>query len=102
MGTGLTFEEFVELRLEPPAGADRAFGRAAEATRDELFPMNTAGASSHLRSRGYDCKPQMLDLLIENGVVTLAEAEVWTQADVDAASEHFEECERGVRAVDRL
>jgi len=31
VGTGLTFEEYVESRLEPRVGADRACGRAAEA-----------------------------------------------------------------------
>lgn len=93
MGIGLTFEEYASLRLTPPAGADRAFQRAAEMEREQTFPMNTLSASSHLRSRGYDCKPAMLELLVKNGVVTLAEPDVWTQADVDAAAEHFEECE---------
>jgi len=93
MGIGLTFDEYVDVKLKPPAGADRAFQQAAEQEREEMFPMNTAAASGHLRSRGYDCRPAMLDLLVKNGVVTLAEPDVWTQADVDAAAEHFEECE---------
>jgi len=93
MGTGLTFDEYVELKLKPPAGADRAFQRAAEMEREEMFPMNTATASSHLRSRGYDCRPEMLELLVKNGVVTLTKPDAWMQADVDAAAEHFEECE---------
>jgi len=41
MGTGLTFDEYVELRLRALAGADRAFVRAAEMELDELFPVNT-------------------------------------------------------------
>lgn len=93
MRTGLTFEEYVELRLNPPAGADQAFHEAAETQRGQMFPMNTAGASTHLRSRGYDCRPQMLDMLVENGVVNLAKPDVWTQANVDAAAEHFEDCD---------
>ena len=93
MGTGLTFDEYVELRLRPAAGADPTFYRAAEMQRERMFPMNTVGASSHLRSRGYDCRPQMLDLLVEKGVVKLSQPDAWTQADVDAAAEYFEECE---------
>ena len=95
MGIGLTFEEYASLRLTPPAGADRAFQRAAQMEREEMFPMNTLSATGHLRSRGYDCKPAMLELLVKNGVVTLVDPDVWTQADVDAAAEHFEECEAG-------
>ena len=93
MGIGLTFDEYVDVKLKPPAGADRTFHQAAEMERNEMFPMSTAAAASHLRSRGYDCKPVMLDLLVKNGVVTLAQPDVWTQADVDAAAAHFEECE---------
>ena len=93
MGIGLSFDEYVDVKLRPPAGADRAFPQAAGDARDELFPMNTASASSHLRSCGYDCKPVMLDVLVKNGVVTLAQPGVWTRADVDTAAEHFEECE---------
>ena len=70
MGTGLTFAEYVELKLQPHSNADQAFHEAAEAERDEMFPMSLATAANHLRSRGYDCKPAMLELLIQNGVVT--------------------------------
>jgi len=90
---GLTFDEYVDLRLKPLAGADRAFHEAAETEREQMFPMNLASASSHLRSRGYDCRPAMLETLIENGVVTPADPAAWTQADVEAAAEHFEECD---------
>lgn len=93
MGTGLTFDEFVELRLKPRTGADRAFHEAAETEREQMFPMHTTLASHHLRRRGYDCKPAMLELLVERGVVTLAEPDTWTQKDVDLAAEHFEDCE---------
>jgi len=93
MGTGLTFDEYVVLRLRAPVGADRAFHQAAEMERDRMFPMNTVAAASHLRSRGCDCRPQMLDLLVENGVVALSKPDGWTQTDVDAAAEHFEQCE---------
>jgi len=93
MGIGLTFDEFVEVKLKPPAGADQAFQQAAEMERDEMFPMAAVTASHHLRSRGYDCRPAMLDVLVKNGVATPAEPDVWSQADVDAAAEHFEDCE---------
>lgn len=62
MGTGLTFGEYVELRLRSAADADRAFQRAAEMEREEMFPMNTATASSHLRSRGEALWPEMYSL----------------------------------------
>lgn len=93
MGIGLTFNEYLDLRLKPSPGADRAFQRAVEKERDEMFPMNRRAASHHLRTRGYDCKPPMLVLLVKNGVVTLSQPDVWTQADVEAAAEHFEVCE---------
>jgi hypothetical protein len=93
MRIGLTFEEFVDLRLRPQAGADPVFQQAAEMERDEIFPMTTAVASNHLRARGYDCKPAMLDLLVEDGVVDLANPDCWTQADLDEAAEHFEDLE---------
>jgi len=91
--TGLTFDEYVALRLRPPAGADRAFQEAAEMERDQMFPMALVAASNHLRSRGYDCKPAMLEMLIQNGVVTPAGRDAWTQADVDRAAEHLENCQ---------
>lgn len=93
MQIGLTFDEYVDVKLRPPASADRAFHQAADLERAEMFPMNIAGASMHLRSRGYDCKPAMLEMLVESGVVTPSQPDAWTQADVDAAAEHFEECE---------
>ena len=102
MGTGLTFDEFVELRLNPRAGADRVFREAAKQEREQMFPMHTTLASHHLRSRGYDCKPTMLELLVERGVVTLAEPDTWTQTDVDAAAEHFEDCEMFVPVLQPL
>lgn len=89
---GLTFDEYFDIRLKPRAGADRAFHAAADIERDEMFPMTTVAASNHLRSRGYDCRPPMLDVLVKKGVVSPSQPEAWTQADVDAAAEHFEEC----------
>lgn len=92
MQIGLTFDEYVDLRVKPRAGADRAFHEAAEMERQEMFPMSLGAASNHLRSRGYDSRPAMLELLVEEGVVTPAQPDAWTQTDVDTAAEHFEEC----------
>ena len=89
---GLSFGEFVNLKLKPRAGADPVFREAAAMEVDAMFPMNAAQASNHLRSRGYDCRPLMLETLIQNGVVSPAKKNAWLQADVDAAAEHFEEC----------
>jgi hypothetical protein len=88
MGIGLAFEEYVDLRLRPSASVERVFQEAAAMEREQTFPMNTASAANHLRSRGYDCRPAMLEMLVENGVVTLSQPDTWTQADVDAAGEH--------------
>lgn len=90
---GLTLDEYVDLKIKPSAGADRAFHRAAEAERERMFPMTLTAASRHLRSRGYDCRPEMLEVLIRNEVVKPASPDAWSQADVDAAAEHFEDCE---------
>ncbi|MBX3323167.1 MAG: hypothetical protein KF757_09280 [Phycisphaeraceae bacterium] len=93
MKTGLTFDEYVELCLKPPAETSRDFHAAAEAERDRMFPMTKAAASNHLRSRGYDCRPPMLDMLIEHGVVSLSQPDIWTRSDVNAAAEHFDACQ---------
>lgn len=88
---GLTLDEHFDLRVKPRAGADPAFHEAAQEERDRMFPMATAAASLHLRSRGYDCRPAILDALIRQGVVTPSQPDAWTQADVDAAANHLEE-----------
>lgn len=93
MQVGLTFDEYVDVKLQPRPGADRAIQRGFEAEVAATFPMATVTASHHLRSRGYDCRPAMLDLLVKNGGVNLAQPDTWTREDVDAAAEHFEECE---------
>jgi hypothetical protein len=67
--------------------------QAAELEREALFPMTINQAAEHLRSRGYDCKPQMLELLVENGVVRPSLPDGWTRADVDAAAEYFKDAE---------
>ncbi|MEX0886837.1 MAG: hypothetical protein WD009_10405, partial [Phycisphaeraceae bacterium] len=69
------------------------FHRAAETEQERMFPMTLAGAASHLRSRGYDCRPEMLDVLIRNEVVRPGSPDAWSRADVDAAAEHFEDCD---------
>lgn len=76
MGIGMTFSEFTELR-----------------SGDREFPLSLSQAAEHLRARGYDCRPAMLTLLVKDGVVTLVRPDAWTQSDVDAAAEHFEQCE---------
>jgi hypothetical protein len=51
MAIGLTFEEYVELKLMPPKHADRAFVTAAEHMRDEAFLMSLDKAAWHVRMR---------------------------------------------------
>lgn len=87
MGTGLTFDESIKLTAMPLAGADPVFVQAVEEDRERMFPMKLVVAANHLRSRGYDCRPASLELLIRNGIVTPADADAWSQADVDAAAE---------------
>jgi len=93
MGIGLNFDEFVELKLMPNKNADRAKHQAAKKIRDEEFPMTLRDAASHLRTRGYDCRPATLEMILHNKTVSVADGGNWTRADVDAAAEHFEECE---------
>lgn len=93
MRIGLTFDQYVDLKIKPPAGADETFVAAAGQEVERMFPMNLASASNHLRSRGYDCRPAMLEVLIANHVVAPAGPDAWSRADVDAAAEHFEQCE---------
>lgn len=79
MGIGLTYDEYVDVKLRPPSGADRAIQRGFEAALVEKFPMATVSASHHLRARGYDCRPAMLEVLVKNGIVKLAQPDSWTQ-----------------------
>lgn len=88
---GLTLDEHFDLRVKPRAGADPAFCEAAQEERDRMFPMPISAASNHLRSRGYDCRPAILDALIRQGVVTPSKPDAWTQADVDVAADHLEQ-----------
>lgn len=91
--TGLSFDEYVDIKIKPRAGADPVFQEAAEMELAEMFPMTVAQASEHLRSRGYDCRPEMLDVLLRNKVVTPADPNAWMRADVDAAAGYFEDCQ---------
>lgn len=93
MGTGLTFEEYIELTAMPLAGADPVFVQVVEEERERMFPMKLVVAANHLRSRGYDCRPESLELLIRNAIVTPADPDAWSRADVDEAAQHFEDCE---------
>lgn len=88
---GLTHDEHFDLRVKPRTGADPAFHEAAQEERDQMFPMATVAASHHLRSRGYDCRPAILDALVRQGVVTPSQPGAWMQADLDAAADHLEE-----------
>lgn len=88
---GLTLDEHFDLRVKPRTGADPAFHEAAQEERDRMFPMATVAASHHLRSRGYDCRPAILDALVRQGVVTPSKPDAWSQADVAAAADHLEE-----------
>jgi len=90
---GLTFDEYVELCLTPLPEASSELHAAAEAERDRLFPMTKVAASHYLRSRGYDCRPIMLDALLEQGVVAPSSPDVWSQDDVEAAADHLEACQ---------
>lgn len=93
MGTGLTFDEYIELTAMPLAGADPAFVQAVQEEREQMFPMPLVVAANHLRSRGYDCRPASLELLIRNGIVTPQGPDAWSRTDVDEAAQHFEDCE---------
>ena len=50
MGSGLTFDEYRELKLKPHSRADRAFHQAAEQSWEEMFPMQTVAASRQASS----------------------------------------------------
>jgi hypothetical protein len=108
MRIGLTFDEYVDLKwrdgregvgfLKQEPGKPPVFEPLPEddePAESQLFPMSTDQAAGHLRSRGYDCRPEMLDVLVNNGVVKLSQPDVWTRADVDAAADYFEEA--GIR-----
>lgn len=51
MGTGLTFEEYIELTAIPLACADPVFVQAVEKERERMFPMKLVVAANQLRSR---------------------------------------------------
>ncbi len=86
MAIGLTFDECVELKLMPPKQADRASLTAAAHMRDEAFPMSLPQAAWHVRTRGYDCRPQSLELLVEQQVIVPGDVDRWTRVEVDASA----------------
>lgn len=92
MRIGLNFADYVDLVLTP-TGPDGAFRQAVEMELESMFPMTTAAAASHLRSRGYDARWQSLELLVENGVIKLAQPDAWSDSDIEAAAEHFEQAQ---------
>jgi hypothetical protein len=77
----MSFEEHQELR------------QAAGTARASLFPMNTVQAADHLRSRGYDCRPEGLEVLVQYGTVRLSQPDTWQQADMETAAEYLEHAE---------
>ncbi len=93
MGSGLTFDECRELKLKPHSRADRAFHQAVEQSWEEMFPMQTVAASHRLRSLGYDCRPEMLELLVKDGTVRLAEPDTWNRAEMEEAAAYLEQCQ---------
>lgn len=76
MAIGMTWDEFRELRA-----------------KDEPFPMTRKRACEHLRTRGYDCRPEALDLLAENGVVAPSSRESWTPNDINRVATYYEHAE---------
>ncbi|MCL2645597.1 MAG: hypothetical protein FWD61_01165 [Phycisphaerales bacterium] len=92
MKFGLSFEEYVDFKIKPHRNADPVFRQAASLEIGAMFPMALTVVSNHLRSRGYDCRPQMLEVLIEGGTVTPASRDAWSKMDVEAAANYFEEC----------
>ena len=61
---GLNLDEHFDLRVKPRSGADPAFHEAAQDERHRMSPIANAAASNHLRSRGYDCRPAILDAMV--------------------------------------
>ena len=97
---GLTFEEYTELKVRPRVGADAAFQHAAEMELERMFPMTLMVASSHLRSRGYDCRPQMLEVLVRDQVVKPAGPDAWSQVDV--VDDQHNQADTALNMTDRL
>ncbi|MDW8265307.1 MAG: hypothetical protein RMJ52_08235 [Gemmataceae bacterium] len=99
MRIGLTFDEYVDLKwwaglegvgfLKKEPGKPPVFEPLEDNAPAEfqLFPMSTGQASGHLRSRGYDSRPEMLEVLVNNGIVKLSQPDVWTLAEVNAADD---------------
>lgn len=65
MRIGLTFDKYLNLKARSRSGGDRVFHEAAEEASGQLFPMHTAAAATHFRSRGYDCRPAMLAIFVQ-------------------------------------
>lgn|GEM_PF-5009145 len=97
---GLTFEEYTELKVRPRVGADAAFQHAAQMELERMFPMTLMVASSHLRSRGYDCRPQMLEVLVRDQVVKPAGPDAWSQVDV--VDDQHNQADTALNMTDRL
>ncbi len=98
---GLTFDEYLELRNPQPPSPTRVLRTLEDAIRSRdgsgpasewMFPMTKNEASNHLRARGYDCRPETLDMLLEHKVVNPTPDDGWNRHAVEAAAEHLEYC----------
>jgi hypothetical protein len=47
MRIGLTFDEYIDLKLRPHSRADRAFHQAVDDAPEKMFPMATVTAANH-------------------------------------------------------
>ena len=92
MSIGLTFDEFVNVKLRP-TNEDVPKHRSADARATKMFPMTTVEAANHLRSRGYDSPVDSLEELVEDEVVSLDADGKWTREAVDEAADFYERCE---------
>ncbi|MGB0600453.1 MAG: hypothetical protein ACPGLY_27570 [Rubripirellula sp.] len=92
MTIGLTFDEFVNVKLRP-TNEDVPKHRSADVRAAQLFPMTTTEAANHLRSRGYDSPVDSLEELVKDGVLSLDADGNWTREAVDEAADFYERCE---------
>jgi hypothetical protein len=64
-------------------------------------PLALSETAEHLRSQSYDCKPQMLELLVESGIVRVSPPNAWTRMEVDAAADCLQDAEILTRPTPR-
>ncbi len=89
MPTGLTYDEYLELKIDTRTCSDPMTQTLQKPADDLVFPMTPAEVVNHVRSRGYCCRTAALEFLTKSQVIRPGR-DGWQRVDVEAVCQHLE------------